>query len=60
MASEVPRPKMPLKDRMGPGCKDLVDATLGTSMLRVDYSDSWVTVRDLLNVIGNNYGTVHG
>ena len=51
---------MSFKERMGPGRKDLVDATLETNMLNVDYSDRAVTVRDLLNVIGKSYGTVHG
>ena len=60
MASEVPRPKMPFQDRMEPGRKDLMDATLETNLLEVVYSDRWVTVRDLLNVIGKSYGTVHG
>ena len=60
MASEVPRPKMTFKDRRGPGHKDLVEATLKTNMLDVVFSDRWVTVRDLLNVIGKSYGTVHG
>ena len=60
MASEVPRPKKPFKDRMGPGRKDLVDATLETNMLDVVYSDKWVTIRDLFNVIEKSYGTVHG
>ena len=50
---------MPFKDRMGPSRKDLVDATLETNMLDVVYSDRWVTVRDLLNVIGKSYGTVY-
>ena len=51
MASEVPSPKMPFKDWIGPGRKDLVNATLETNMLNVDYSDRSVTVRDLLNII---------
>ena len=50
MASEVPRPKVSFKERTGPGRKDLVDATLQTNMLNVDYSDRSVKVRDLLNV----------
>ena len=60
MASKVPRPKMQCLDRMGPGRKALVDATLDTNMLDCVYSDRWVTVRDLLNVFGKIYGTVHG
>ena len=54
------RPNMPFKDRMGLGRKDLVDATLETNMLDDVYSDRWVTVRELLKVIGKSYGTVHG
>ena len=60
MASEVPRPKIPFIYRMGPGPKDLLDATLETNVVGVVYSDRWVTVRDLWNVIEKNYGTVHG
>ena len=51
---------MPFKDRMWPARKDFVDATLETNMLDVVYSDRWNTVRDLLNLIGISYGTVHG
>ena len=51
---------MRFKVRMEPSRKDLVDATLETNMLDVVYSDSWVTVRDLINIIGKSYGTVHG
>ena len=60
MAIEVPRPKMPFKDRMGSGRKDLVHTTLWTKMLRVVYSDSWVTVRNIFNVTEKSYGTVEG
>ena len=42
---------MPFQDRMGSDRKDLVDATLKTNMLDDVYSDRWVTVRNLLNVI---------
>ena len=51
---------MRLKDWMGPGRNNLVDATSDTNMLEVVYSDRWVTVCDLLNAIEKNYGTVHG
>ena len=51
---------MPFQDRMGPGRKDLVDAMSETNMLDEVYSDRWVTVRELLKVIGKSYGTVHG
>ena len=33
---------------------------LDTNMLDVVYSDRWVTVRDVFNVIGNSHGTVDG
>ena len=59
MASEVSGPKMSFKDRMGPGRKDLVNATLETNMLNVDYRDRSVTVRDLFNVNRKSYGTVY-
>ena len=60
MISKVPRPNMPFQDRMGPGRTDLVDATLATNMLDDVYIARWVTVRELLKVIGKSYGTVHG
>ena len=60
MASEVPRPTMPFKDKMGRSRKNFVDATLETNILDIVYSDRRVTVRYILNVIGKSYGTVHG
>ena len=59
MVLEVPSPKMSFKERTGPCRKDLVNATLETNMLNVDYSDRSVTVRVLLNGIGKSYGTVY-
>ena len=44
---------------MGRCRKNFVDATLETNMLDVVYSDSRVTARDILNVIGKTFGTVH-
>ena len=60
MVSEVPRPTMPFKDKMGPSRKNFVDATLETNILDIVYSDRRFTVRFLLNVNGKSYGTVHG
>ena len=51
---------MPFQDRMGPGRKDLMDATLETNMLDDVYNDRWVTVRELLKVFGKSYETFHG
>ncbi len=59
MISKVPRPNIQFQDRMGPGRKDLVDATFETNMLDNVYSGRWVTVFELLKVIGKGYETFH-